>query len=375
MMCEHLLSCPQPPAWDIDWKTLEESHPWLRDLAGCPQDPTFHAEGDVAVHTRMVCEALAVMPSWRGLSPEERSALFAGALLHDAAKPACTRLETNGRVSTRGHSRRGAIMARVILWKMGVPFHLREQVCGLVRQHQLPFFLIERGDSERMAILASQTARCDHLAILAEADVRGRVCRDQAALLDNIALFVECCREHDCLAAPRAFPSNHSRFVYFQDHRRSPDYPAYDDTRCQVVLMSGLPAVGKDRWIRDNLPDWPAISLDALRDELGVGPTGQQGPVVAQARSSAREYLRLRQSFVWNATNLSRQVRSQLIKLFAAYRAQVRIVYVETTEAELRQRNRQRARGVPEKAVAKMLDRWEVPDMTEAHQVEWIVRH
>ena len=44
-----------------------------------------------SVHTRMVCEALVAMDSWRGLSPEDRSAVFAAALLHDVGKPLVTR--------------------------------------------------------------------------------------------------------------------------------------------------------------------------------------------------------------------------------------------------------------------------------------------
>ena len=30
--------------------------------------------------------------------------------------------------------------------------------------------------------------------------------------------------------------------------------------------------------------------------------------------------------------------------------------------------------GVPEGALGRMLERWEVPDSTEAHAVEWVVR-
>ena len=66
---------------------------------------------------------------------------------------------------------------------------------------------IDRPDPRRLAIEVSQTARCDHLAILAEADVRGRICADQQRLLDNIALFARVRgREQGCLAAPVRVP-------------------------------------------------------------------------------------------------------------------------------------------------------------------------
>jgi hypothetical protein len=42
----------------------------------------------------------------------------------------------------------------------------------------------------------------------------------------------------------RIFPSDHSRFIYFHNENGHPDYAAYDDTRLQVVMMSGLPDAG-----------------------------------------------------------------------------------------------------------------------------------
>ncbi len=366
--------CPQPPAWEVDWQALDGAYPWIRNLAGCPQDPVHHAEGDVWIHTRMVCEALAALTAWRELPEDERKVLFAAALLHDVAKPDCTRTDPDGRIHSRGHSRRGSIMARRILWRLGAPFGPREQVTALVRHHQVPYHLIDRPDPERLATEVSQTARCDHLALLAEADVRGRVCRDQGRLLDSVALFAACCAEQNCLAAPRPFLSDHARFLYFRSDGRHPDAPAHEDFRAEVVLMSGLPGAGKDHWVRENLPGWPVISLDGLREEMDVDPTERQGAVLSRARDLAREHLRRGESFVWNATNLSRQVRGDCIRLFAAYNARVRIVYVEVPEERLGEQNRQRAGRVPQAVIERLLDRWEVPDRTEAHTVVYTVR-
>jgi tRNA uridine 5-carbamoylmethylation protein Kti12 len=48
-------------------------------------------------------------------------------------------------------------------------------------------------------------------------------------------------------------------------------------------------------------------------------------------------------------------------------------VYVESSAAKLYQQNREREEAVPESAIDKTFERWEVPDLTEAHQVDWIV--
>jgi predicted kinase len=204
--------------------------------------------------------------------------------------------------------------------------------------------------------------------------VRGRICADRDRLLDNVALFTEYCREEGCLTGPRAFASEHARFLYFRQQGRHPDAVAHEDFRTEAVLMSGLPGAGKDHWVRHNLPDWEVIALDDLRAELDVDPAGDQGEVVNRARALAREYLRQRRRFVWNATNVSRQLRAQCVGLFADYNARVRIVYVEVPASVLFPQNRKRPSPVPEAVVERLLERWEVPGLTEAHRVEHVVR-
>jgi predicted kinase len=372
-MSDHLPPCPGPPDWRFDWDALDAAYSWLRRLRGCQQDPIHHAEGDAWVHTRLVCEALAALPSFRTLPEEERRLLFVAALLHDVAKPLTTRTESDRRISSRGHSRRGAIEARVILWRLGVPFALREQIAALVRWHQAPFHLIDQPDSMRRAITICQTARGNLLALLAEADARGRISADQDRLLENVALFAEQCRDLGCLIAPYLFPSAHARFSYFRIPGRDPAYDAYDDTRCEVTLLSGLPGVGKDHWLAQHLPSHPVVSLDALRAALGVAPTEAQGPVIACARELAREYLRAGRDFAWNGTNVSRDLRAQSLDLFAAYNARVRIVYLEAPEDRLLRQNRERPTAVPEPVIARLLSRWEVPNLTEAHQLQYVI--
>jgi hypothetical protein len=278
------IPCPQPPAWRVDWNELDAQFDWVRAMRGIPQDPIHHAEGDVWIHTRMVVDALSAMPGWRALPAPEREVVFGAALLHDVAKPSCTKTETDGRITARGHSVRGAVLARRLLWGMNVPFAQREAVCALIRHHQAPFFLIERDDASRMARSISQTARCDHLALVAEADARGRRCADPPRLLDNTALFRELCDELGCLTGPAPFPSAHSRLLYLRGDSSDPHYRPHEGFRADVVVTSGLPGAGKDSWVRKNLGHLPVVSLDQIRHELDVAPSDSQGGVVAQAR-------------------------------------------------------------------------------------------
>lgn len=339
-------------------------------MRDCPQSAAYHAEGDVWIHTRMVLDELRQLPAWRTLDLASRELLFAAATLHDVGKPATTRVE-GGLITSRGHSVKGARMARRILWEMGFPPRLRESIAALIRYHQLPYYLIDRTDGRRLAIESSQTTRVDLLTILAEADVRGRICNDLPRLLDNIGRFAQFCRASNCWSGPYEFANEHSRFLYFRVPGADPEFVATDETDCEITLMSGFPGAGKDTWLATNYPG-PVISLDAIREQTGVPATGDQGAVLQMARRQAKDRLAAGEDFAWNATNIARELRAQVIELAAAYNARVRIVWLEAPRTELWERNRTRPTPVPASVIDLMMERWETPDPWEAHDVRWM---
>lgn len=371
-----------PPGAPVDDDALAA---WLADivpapaLEATPQDAAFHAEGDVWTHTRLAIRALVGAPAYAAAPPEARPILAAAVLLHDIGKPSTTRLEGE-QLTSRGHSARGDGLARAALWRLGVPFAAREHVCALIRHHQVPFYGVTRppADAARLAIRLSLLLRNDWLTAVADADARGRRCADpadQERIVDHCALWAEHCRELGVLAAPRQFPTPHTRRVWLESApgARDPDVPAHDDTSCEVVLMSGLPASGKDTWLRTHRPDLPVISLDRLRGELDVDPDDAQSEVIAAAREQARRYLRAQTSFAWNATNLTPSLRGQLLELFRGYRARTHIVYCEASPEDLLSRNRARAARVPAAVIDRMIGRWTVPDPGESHAVTYAV--
>ena len=367
--------CPQPPHWELDWDGIVGHFPWVQAMRGCPQDPTWHAEGDVLIHTRMVCEALVEADHWRSLAEMDRSVVFGATLMHDIAKPIVTR-EQDGRVRAPRHARIGAQLTRKLLMQELLPttslghFLLREQIVNLVRYHGLPLYLFERRDPRRELFAASLVTRCDWLAILALADVLGRHCADKNDLRDRIEMFLAFAIENQCLDTPRHFASDHTRVLYFEGRDLDPDCEVYNDTTAEAVLMSGLPGAGKDHWIQQHAAGWPVVSLDAIRQALGIPPEDSQGMVANRAKEMAREYLRQRIGLIWNATNTTAQMRRQLIQLFRSYNARVRVVYVEPAWHEIRRRNGSRDNPVPGKVLDKLVSKLDVPDRTEAHVLQ-----
>lgn len=350
-----------------------EGHSWLLDLADCPQDPIHHAEGDVLTHVNLVCAALHSLPAYQALEAQEQQILAWAALLHDIAKPQCNQVAPDGRISSPGHALKGSLRARRILWGMDCPFAVREEIVGLVRYHMTCFWALEREDPIRLARRISLSCRCSLLALLAEADALGRRCADQQDVLERVALFAELCRDAQCWDGPLSFASDVCRYRYFEGKWHDPETAPYEDFKCQVTLMSGLPAAGKDTWLSENQPTLPVISLDQIRRELGVGHDAHQGRVLEVARERARGYLRQGQDFAWNATNISHRYRQTSLALFLEYGAKVRIVYRERDSEVMSQANEKRVDPVPAGAYSKMLKKWEVPEPTEAHRVDWVV--
>jgi predicted kinase len=368
---------PHPPNWPLDWPAIDRAFPELQELAGCPQDPRWHAEGDVLTHTRLVAAALVDDPAWRALDPDPRTLVFLAALLHDLEKPATTR-ERDGRIVSPHHAPRGARRARWLLHHRlaahGQPLALpdREAMVQLIRRHTAPVHVAHRPDPARAVITLSWQVRCDWLALLARADLRGRQADDLDEKLAAIDLFEDLAREQRCWDHPRPFASPQTRFAYFQGRDVAPDVELYDDTFGEVVLMSGLPGAGKDTWIARHAADLPQVCLDVIREELQVAPTADQGRVAQAARERARVHLRARRPFVWNATNTTARHRRELVRLFAAYGARVRLVHVDADPDTAIARQRGRARPVPAAVIARLAASLEVPDRTEAHVVQWV---
>ncbi len=357
----------------IDWQSIWSLWPELSALDSCPQDPVFHAEGDVGIHTRMVVEALIAEAKWQAMDDQTRGLLFWTAVLHDIGKPAVTKTEPDGRITSRGHSRVGAAIARQLLWEAEAPFEWRETLCGLILAHQLPFWLLDRPDPRRLAIQTSWRCRADWLCLHATADARGRVCSDQIDILENVALSQEVFLESACLDKPFAFANDESRLAWFEREDRDPYFAAHEDFRCTVTMMAALPGSGKDTWIANNGPDDPVVSLDMIRDEIGAKPTGNQGKVVQLAQERARQYLRAGQDFVWNGTNVTRQTRARVLRILRDYGARIRIVYIEPPRRQLLLQNRSRDQAVPEAVIAKLAGKLEPPEWNEAHEIKFCI--
>lgn len=119
---------------------------WLRHfpeiaaLDGLPQEPEWHPEGDVFVHTGHCLDALVRLESWVKGSAAVRRVLTLAVLAHDFGKaPTTKQAQRRGRLrwTSPEHEAAGGPLTESFLQRIGAPHGLVDQVRPLVVNHLL----------------------------------------------------------------------------------------------------------------------------------------------------------------------------------------------------------------------------------------------
>jgi tRNA nucleotidyltransferase (CCA-adding enzyme) len=146
-------------------------YPELAALEGCQQDPTWHPEGDVWIHTLHCLDWFAAERT--GDEPDDL-AVGLGVLCHDFGKPATIK-EEYGHVSSRGHESEGVGPTQRFLERLTNQQSLIDEVLPLVLCHLRPRALHDANASDSaVRRLARQVQRIDRLVRVARADHAGR---------------------------------------------------------------------------------------------------------------------------------------------------------------------------------------------------------
>jgi len=117
---------------------------WLRHfpeiaaLDGLPQEPEWHPEGDVFIHTAHCLDALVGLPAWREADAAARRVLTLAVLAHDFGKASTTEQAMRRRQLrwvSPGHEAAGAPLTEIFLQRIGAPHDLVNYVRPLVVHH------------------------------------------------------------------------------------------------------------------------------------------------------------------------------------------------------------------------------------------------
>jgi len=156
---------------------VQQLFPELAALVGCPQEPDWHPEGDVWVHTLLVIDQARARTN--GLGRPQQLALMLGAVCHDFGKPATTAL-SDGRIRSYNHEEAGVPPAEAFLDRLNVHsiegYDVRRHVLGLVAQHLKPGMWYKVRDEVGDGAFRRLANKVDLelLARLAKADCLGR---------------------------------------------------------------------------------------------------------------------------------------------------------------------------------------------------------
>ena len=177
---EKLLLAPRPStglALAMELGVMSALFPELQALAGCPQEPEWHPEGDVWVHTMQVVDQARRRID--DLDRPQQLSVMLGAVCHDFGKPATTSL-IEGRIRSMDHEEQGIAPTHAFLDRLNVHafdgYDVRRQVIGLVTQHLKPgsWFKVrgEVGDGAFRRL--AHKVDLELLARVAKADCLGR---------------------------------------------------------------------------------------------------------------------------------------------------------------------------------------------------------
>jgi tRNA nucleotidyltransferase (CCA-adding enzyme) len=179
----------------LELGVIDQLFPELKALVGCEQEPEWHPEGDVWVHTLMVIDEARRRVD--DLDYADRLIVMLGAVTHDFGKPATTAF-IDGRIRSLNHEEEGVAPASAFLDRLNVHSFdgkdVRGHVLGLVAHHLKPGMLYKErekltdGAFRRLA----QKADLELLARIAKSDCLGRTGNFDCSAMD---WFLERARE------------------------------------------------------------------------------------------------------------------------------------------------------------------------------------
>lgn len=178
---EKLLLQARRPSVGLEWLSklgaLAQVFPEIQSLIGVPQDPEWHPEGDVFVHTLLAVDRARELID--DLPYSRRVTVMLAALAHDFGKPPTTEF-LEGRWRSRGHEEGGVEPTVRFLDRINVHtidgYDVRAQVIALVKEHLKPGEFYKKRDEVGEGAFRRLARRCepDLLYRVAKADSLGR---------------------------------------------------------------------------------------------------------------------------------------------------------------------------------------------------------
>ena len=157
--------------------------PELQAIINVPQDPKWHPEGDVWVHTMMTLDAmhqeLEIRNEKLEINDKQKLKLLFAILCHDFGKASTTAFdEEKGRIRAIGHEAAGVEPTRNFMYRLTDEHDFIDSVLPLVEYHLMPSQFYKNGAKSKAIRRLATKVNIEELVIVSKADFLGRTSED-----------------------------------------------------------------------------------------------------------------------------------------------------------------------------------------------------
>jgi putative nucleotidyltransferase with HDIG domain len=365
----------------------------LAQMAATPQNPRYHAEGNVLDHTALVLAKFEEYAATHSLSADDHTVYYWAALLHDIGKIKVTRMEGE-RWRSPGHERAGVPMAWDILLRMPeISDAQRYRILDLVRWHGYALGAARTGlPFDRLTLLGTRTD-LRTLARFTQFDLDGRICEDRPWVDEVTKRFLE-------LDVPRAeyesrdFASwqalfatwnlRHKNATWNALHLQQPEFltklaeaPQKESPETfgkKVYVTIGPPQSGKSTWLQANLPDIFRISLDEHELSEAHLEKGEfyMSRKLVEFKHFLVVYLNRYKVVALDGNSLHGTFRARLAEIIRGLNVELEYLVFEADLPTVLARNAAAESPRPEAEIRALYDRIDLIHPWEAHQTRYI---
>ena len=362
------------PNWDYIFSVEE-----FKVMEDCKQSSTFHKEGNVKKHTKLVTdEMLKYLKEKENITPSDNTyyiTMMSAAICHDLGKPSTTKFDKKKNdYATSNHGMAGAVIARKLFFDED--YVLRENVCYMIRNHMILHHILDKKGMISRKIMALSHGRVTFkdMLILNICDSLGSIndIEGHDFLEKKVAELKERAYSLGCFDKPYRFRNDYEKVDYFASNDEDTAGIEINEDECgkfTMYVMIGVPGSGKSTFIEKYLKDVVVISRDLIRTEIGISgekPQGnkkQEDEVTRLFNEKVMECCKEKKNFVIDNTNVKKSYRKEYTNMVKGYRPNIEYVYVEAPDLQSYYDRREGL--MPLSVIDRMWSNFDFPDPTE----------
>lgn len=383
-----------------------DKYPLLKELKKTEQDPEWHAEGDVHIHTNMVMDEIYKIFDEVELTLSEKYILLMSAAFHDIGKPRTSKWkEVMGveHLTAKGHEYEGMSYLTYRFLEEDMTKEEYDSILDLVGYHQIPKLLVVKNDSNEWSYkLLTEKTSGKMFYLLELADMRGRTCVDKEEQIEYIEMFKMFALEYNCYNEvsnidqelkemfENQFNEKDSKALSYligKTKKRLHDKDILDplvayqkyfekkDNHGTLYLMCGISGSGKTTTVKEIQSKneiSTVIELDELRKKHKQKSNNRReidGRVRQEAKEILKRALAKNESVIFDACNHRKDFRDIILDLSEAYHAKTVLVFVKTSLRDCIKNDKDRTvRTLGEEIITSQRDQFQYPERFEANE-------